>query len=138
MYACVTSLKSVKHGLPNHYSRCLVVFQQIERVQMFINNLLVACLNDNHITQTKFSVHLVTEIKCLGHQDHFFLRKIKILRMMTTHSFHCSSQPGLNRCNCIWLLMMFIMTSPSVDFSLRKLNLKKMIGFLNTLLTFMA
>lgn len=66
----------------------------------------------------------------------FFFRKIKILVMMTTHSFHCSSQPGLELIlwNCIWLLMMFIMTSPSIDFSLRKLNLKKIIGFWNTLL----
>lgn len=48
---------------------------------MFINSLLVAYLNDNHITQTKFSVHLVTGIKCLEHQDHLlFFWKIRILR----------------------------------------------------------
>lgn len=39
---------------------------------MLVNNLLIAYLNDNHITETKFSVHIVTEIKYLEHQDHFF------------------------------------------------------------------
>lgn len=39
---------------------------------MLVNNLLIAYLNDNHITETKFSVHVVHEIKYLEHQDHFF------------------------------------------------------------------